>query len=504
MNLPNVRYLSFLTLFCISLGSTQAAVSLPNIFGDHMVLQRNQANPVWGMAKAGEKVTVKIDGQVESTVADASGNWRVELKPMVAGGPHALEVSGENVLTFEDVLIGEVWFCSGQSNMEWPIERSNNAEVELASANRPQIRLITVAKNGTQELQDDFEGAWQVADANTVKSFSAVGFLFGKRLNDALGVPIGLIDNAWGGSAAEAWVPREVLESKGIYDDYLQEWDAKCAGYTDALHAEKVAEYKAWQAAGEPKPPMRWPHDPRNGQHRPANIFNGMVHPLIGYGIRGVIWYQGESNAGRAENYRALFPLVIQTWRDLWQQGDFPLYWVQLADFREENSEPEDHAWAYLREAQTMTLSLPNTGQAVIIDSGEGRDIHPRDKQTVANRLVRHALAKDYGFSIASESPRLASTEVKGKEIILTFDYVSEGLRSFDTEVVEGFSIAGEDRTFYWADAKIVGKDKVIVSSDAVPSPIAVRYAWAVNPVANLQDRNGLPVTPFRTDDWPR
>lgn len=495
---PRIPFLLIILCFCLT---AQAEVRLPNVFGDHMVLQREQANPVWGTANAGESITVAMAGQLHSTVADARGRWQIELEPLQAGGPHTLRVEGANTLVFEDVLVGEVWFCSGQSNMQWSIRQSNNAEVEMATANNPQIRLLTIDRNGTQIPQDDFEGEWALATSDSVAGFSAVGFLFGKRLQSALGVPIGLIDNSWGGSAAEAWVPREVLEAEEIYDDYIQSWDKKSAEYSDELHAEKVAEFEEWVAAGRPNPRLRWPRDPRSGQHRPANIYNGMVHPLIGYGIRGVIWYQGESNSGRAENYRELFPLLITTWRDLWGQGDFPFYWVQLADFREEADEPGEDAWAELREAQTMTLSLPNTGEAVIIDVGEGRDIHPRDKQTVAHRLVRHALAKDYGFDIASESPRFASMKVDADVVTLSFDHVSEGgLYAFDTEEVKGFAIAGEDGKFVWADAVIVGKNKVRVSSESVPDPVAVRYAWASNPVANLQDRNGLPVTPFRTD----
>ncbi|MDQ8194721.1 sialate O-acetylesterase [Coraliomargarita sp. SDUM461004] len=492
-------YLSILGL-CLT---AQADVSLPSIFGDHMVLQREQANPVWGTADAGEAVTVEIGGQSHQAVADEEGKWRVNLSPLEVGGPYTLSVTGNNVLSFVDVLVGEVWFCSGQSNMEWSVRNSNHADVELATANNPQIRLITVSKNGTQQLQDDFKGEWQLATSETVADFSAVGYFYGKRLQHALDVPIGLIDNSWGGSSAEAWVPRDVLKQSDTFSDYIQLWAERAAAYSDEIHAEKVAEYRAWEAAGKPDPRKRWPSDPRTNQHRPGNIYNGMVYPLAGYGIRGTIWYQGESNAGRAQQYRELFPLMITTWRELWQQGDFPFYWVQLADYQKETTEPSDHSWAKLREAQTMTLSLPNTGEAVIIDAGEGRDIHPRDKQTVADRLVRHALAKDYGFDVASDSPRYASMEVEGNTVTLRFDHVSDGgLRAFDVTEVKGFSIAGADQKFVWADAKIVGKDQVVVSSDQVAEPVAVRYAWAINPVANLEDRNGLQVTPFRTDDW--
>jgi len=498
---------SHLTLLACIIGtslSLQADVSLPNIFGDHMVLQREQANPVWGKADAGEKVTVSIDGQSQSTVAATDGTWRIKLDPLTVGGPYELTVQGNNTVTFKDVLVGEVWICSGQSNMQWPLKKSDHAELEITSANYPEIRLISVPQVGTQEAQDDFNGQWEACTPETAADFSAVGYLFGRRLHNTLGVPIGLIDNAWGGSAAEAWIPRETFEADGGYAELLAAWDAKVAAYTDEMHAAKIAEFEAWEAAGKPKPNKSMPRDIRVGQHRPGNLFNGVLNPTIGYGIRGVIWYQGESNAGRAYQYRDLFPLMITTWRELWQQGDFPFYWVQLADFQAEVDEPGDSNWAELREAQTMTLALPNTGEAVIIDAGEGRDIHPRDKQTVANRLARLALAKDYGYTMASDSPRYAAMETKDNAITLTFDHVSNaGLYAFDVQEPKGFAIAGEDKAFVWADAKIIGKNQVEVSSPSVLNPVAVRYGWATNPVVNLQDRNGLPVTPFRTDDWP-
>lgn len=465
-----------------------------------MVFQREQANPVWGWADAGEEVTVSINGQSHTATADENGDWRVELEPLPGGGPYSLQIDGKNSLTFEDVLSGEVWICSGQSNMQWALANINNADVEIISANYPQIRLVTVPRVGTQEPQEDFEGKWELCTPETVKHFSAVGYLFGRRIHNTLGVPVGLIDNSWGGSAAEAWVPREKLEASETFAKYLADWEQKTAEYTDEIHAEKVAEYKEWEAAGKPEPRKRWPRDPRTGQHRPANLYNGVLYPLIGYGIRGVIWYQGESNAGRAEAYRELFPLMISTWREEWGQGDFPFYWVQLADFQAEKDQPGDSNWAELREAQTMTLALPNTGEAVIIDAGEGRDIHPRDKQSVADRLVRHALVNDYGFDMVAASPLFESMEVEGNVATITFSNIDRGLYAFDTKEVVGFAIAGEDGNFVWADAKIVGKDKVEVSAEGVDAPVAVRYGWATNPVVNLYDRNSLPVTPFRTD----
>lgn len=474
-----------------------------------MVLQREQANPVWGKADPGEKITVTIDGQSHSTVTDADGKWHVAIDPLKAGGPYELVVTGNNEVRFKDVLAGEVWICSGQSNMEWNLIKTNNAQLEIISANYPQIRLISVPKIASQEPLDDFEGEWQLCSPSSVPYFSAVGYLFGRRIHNTLDVPVGLIDNAWGGSAAEAWIPRDVLDSDPRYAKLLQHWDKTASAYTDEIHEQKIAEHKAkvktWEENGKKGRKPRSPRDPRKSNNRPANIYNGVLNPTIGYGIRGVIWYQGESNASRAYQYRHLFPLMIETWREQWGQGDFPFYWAQLADFREESDVPRESAWAELREAQTMTLDvISNSGQAVIIDSGEGRDIHPRNKQAVANRLARWALAQDYGYDIEFQSPRYKSMEIDGNTITLTFDHVGKGgLYAFDIKQPIGFSIAGEDRQFVWADAKISGKNQVIVSSEEVANPVSVRYNWDNNPPGNLYDRNGLPVTPFRTDDWP-
>jgi len=498
---------TFLTALAGLLGSAlslTADVSLPHIFGDHMVLQRHQANPVWGHADPGEKITVTINGQSHSTVATPDGNWRVKLSSLPAGGPHELIIAGQNTVTFTDVLVGEVWICSGQSNMVRPLSSADNADVEIVTANYPEIRLISVPNVASQAPLGDFAGKWETCSPQTVADFSAIGYLFGRRIHNAVGVPIGLIDNAWGGSAADAWVPRDVLEAEGDYRELLESWDKTTAAYPDEVHNAALEKFEAWQVAGKPGRTQRAPRDPRQSQQRPANLFNGVLHPTIGYGIRGVIWYQGEANAKRAYQYRDLFPLMISTWRDLWGQGDFPFYWVQLADFRAELAEPADSDWAELREAQTMTLSLPHSGQAVITDAGEGRDIHPHDKVTVANRLARLALGNDYGFDLATESPRYTGMKTAGDTITLTFDHVSQdGLYSFDVTDPIGFAIAGADKKFVWAEAKIIGKNQVQVSSPTVPNPVAVRYAWADYPVANLQDRNGLPVTPFRTDDWP-
>lgn len=510
-----MRYLSCpivvpVAFFLFSSLLVRAELWMPSIFSDHMVLQREQANPVWGAAKPGAKVAVSIADQHHEATACAEGNWRVHLNALPAGGPHQLRVSAGDAFIFEDVLIGEVWFCSGQSNMAWPVRHSNEAAIEILSANHPHIRLLKVPHVGTQEPQRDFEGAWMVCSPETVADFSAVGYLFGRRIHDALRVPVGIVDLSWGGSAAEAWVPREVLEQFDRYDGYLGVSDERVDGYTDEVHAARVADWQdavaAWEASGRVEQRPSSPRDPRYDNRRPGNIFNGVVHPVLGYGLRGKIWYQGEANARRHENYGHLFPLVIETLRERWEQGVFPFYWVQLTSWRERNPEHEDTFWARLREQQTFTLDVvENGGQAVIIDVGEGRDIHPGDKHTVANRLARIALARDYGFDVPYQSPRYADMMIEDGRVTLTFNHMEERyFRPAEVRQPIGFALAGEDRVFHWADARVAGENdnQIEVWSDAVPNPVAVRYGWADNPLFNLFDNEGLPVTPFRTDDW--
>lgn len=498
----------FTTAAMVGTPSARAEVKLPAVFGDHMVLQQGGPIPVWGWADAGEQVTVTLGDDTQTATADQDGNWKVKLSALKAGGPHTLKITGKNALTLEDVMIGEVWICSGQSNMAWTVNRANDPDLEIATANYPNIRLISVPQVGTQEPQKDFDGQWERCSPQTVPEFSAVGYFFGRQLHQTLGVPIGLIDNAWGGSAAEAWVRRDLMAADERYQPLLQRWTEVEETYDHdkalANFKEKLAEWQVAKAAGEEvgRPP-REPRNPLLGQHRPANLYNGVLKPTIGYAIRGVIWYQGESNAGRAYQYRHLFPLMIQSWRDEWGQGDFPFYWVQLADFRNEAPEPSDSTWAELREAQTMTMDkLPNTGEAVIINLGESSDIHPKNKQDVAKRLARWALAREYGRDLVYRSPRYKSMKKEDGKIVLTFDHVGGGLDTFDVTAPIGFTIAGEDQKFVPATAKIIGKNRIEVSSEEIDEPVAVRYAWADNPVCNVQNVEGLPLTPFRTDDW--
>jgi sialate O-acetylesterase len=459
-----------------------ADVSLNNMFGDHMVLQQGLKNRVWGKADPGEDVTVILAGQEKQATAGADGTWAVFLDPITEyGGPHALTVKGKNEITFNDVLIGEVWVCSGQSNMQWSVNQANDPDLEKAAATFPEIRLLSVPQVGTQEPQWNFNGQWKVCSPETVGGFSAVGYFFGRQLHRTLGVPVGLINNAWGGSAAEAWVKREKI----------------------AAHPELQAIHDRWT-----KMEAEQPDDKKMaGNARPGNIHSGVLTPSIGYGIRGVIWYQGESNAGRAYQYRELFPLLIQSWRDEWGIGEFPFYWVQLADYKPEKPAPSESDWAELREAQTMAMRLPNTGEAVIVDLGEGKDIHPKNKQDVAKRLARWALSETYKLpGIVCRSPRFKALEIQGSKAVLSFDHAGntdKAWRPFDVNELRGFTIAGTDRAFVPAQAKLRPDGRIEVWSDSIAEPVAVRYAWADNPVCNMYSAPGLPLTPFRTDNFP-
>lgn len=501
-----------LVLLLATAPALRAEWKIPAIFNDHMVLQQQQANPVWGWDAPGTKITVTFAGQTKTAEAGADGRWTVKLDPVpVSAEPRVLKIAGSQMKEIQDVLVGEVWMCSGQSNMGFTLSSDWNGDIEAAASKLPNLRLIKVPRVGTQELQNDFQGAWQASSAESAKLFSAVGFFFGRYLHEVLGVPVGLIDNSWGGSAAEAWVRRGTIEKDPRFALLMENTTKREAELrTDKARTDYEAAVARWKVAvekakAEGKPAPRAPQSPEawlTGNQRPGNIFAGVVNPTLGYGIKGVIWYQGESNASRAHEYRELFPFMIEQWRKEWPQGDFPFYWVQLADYLPEKSEPGDSAWAELREAQTLTMKLPNTGQAVIIDVGEGKDIHPKNKYAVASRLVRWALVKDYGLKFPYRSPEFKSMAIDGHKAVVTLDCFGDKLRPFDVKEARGFAVCGEDKVWHVARGEVRGNDKVEVWSEAVAKPIAVRYAWADNPVCNLATAQGLPVTPFRTDDF--
>lgn len=502
----------------LTAATLRAELKLPAIFGDHMVLQQKQADPVWGWDTPGTQVTMTFAGQTKTAQADAAGKWSVKLDPMAANAtPATLTIQGTSKREITDVLIGEVWVCSGQSNMQWQVNQSWDGDLEIKSSNLPQLRLITVPLKGTQEPQNDFAGAWAPSTPETVGDFSAVGFFYGRLLHQILGVPVGLIDNAWGGSAAEAWVRRDLLEQDPRFQRLMDNTRKTEKANADPEVMEKFkAELTAWKAKVEAEkkggpPAGKAPSGPPSpgwltGNARPGNIYNGTLLPVIGYGIKGAIWYQGESNAPRAAEYGDLFPFMITNWRKDWAQGDFPFYWVQLADFKAEQPQPSESDWAELRESQTKTQSaIPNGGQAVIIGLGEAADIHPRDKRDVAERLARWALVKDYGQTGVYRSPEYKSVTFANGQAEITIDLFGSGkLRAHDTAELKGFAICGEDKKWVWAEAKFTGPGTIQVSAKEVPSPTAVRYAWADNPVCNITSAEGLPLTPFRTDNFPR
>ncbi|MGQ9738855.1 MAG: sialate O-acetylesterase [Armatimonadota bacterium] len=503
------RWLSLTLATLVLTASASADVRLPKIFGDHAVLQRGKPIPVWGIADPGEKVTVEFHGQRVSTTANGGGKWRVTLKPVSAGGPFEMVVKGKNTIVLQDILVGEVWVCSGQSNMEWPLFLARNGEQEVASANYPQIRLFIVPKAIADQPQEDLSGGeWRICTPESARNFSAVGYFFARELHQALKVPVGMIESAWGGTPAESWTSLRTLETNPKLRPILENWQRAVQGYPQALQ-RFYQQIQAWEEAaakaraeGRPEPPRpNRPTHPRNNPWKPAGLFNAMILPIVPYAIQGAIWYQGESNAGRAYEYRTLFPAMIQDWRKAWGQGNFPFLFVQLANFMATKPEPGESAWAELREAQMMTLSLPKTGMAVAIDIGEADDIHPRNKQDVGKRLALNALAITYGKKMEYSGPIYARMKREDNRIRLFFKHVDGGLTTPNDEPLKGFAIAGADRRFVWADARIDG-ETVVVSSPQIAEPVAVRYAWADNPVCNLYNRAGLPASPFRTDTW--
>lgn len=639
-----MRKSTFLILLLATAIATKADVKLPQIFGDHMVLQRNKPIHIWGWAASGEAVKVTIGTVSQNTKANKQGKWEVFLPSMQAGGPHVLSVSAKNKLQLNDVMIGEVWVCGGQSNMEWPVRLAVNAEKEIASADYPMIRHIKVPRATSLQPQNDFkDGKWQVCSAATVADFTAVGYFYARELFKELNVPIGLINSNWGGTMVETWTSNESFfgdaEFASLKKDMPASLDSIVKMQEKAMQAlvqnaqgslPTAAEAKTfskadyndgpwkmmnvpgqWENAGLPNLDgivwfrkdieipagsdlsnatlMLGPIDDAdstyiNGvlvgttnaynlhrsyaipagilkegkntiairvydsggggglygqpqqmklsttgvtiplagswrfrieQHAPLTgvgpndyptlLYNAMIHPITGYPIAGAVWYQGETNAGRSMQYKKSFPLMIKDWRKQWKD-DFPFYFVQLANFNanNESNATGGSGWAELREAQTETLQLPNTGMAVTIDIGESGDIHPRNKQDVGKRLAAVALGKTYGKSRPFSGPTFQSMRIEGNIVRLKFDNAQNG---FDVKnkygYINGFEVAGEDQRFYYAKAEIGPDNTIYISSESVDKPVAVRYAWADDPNdVNLYNKAGFPAVPFRTDKW--
>ena len=464
-----------LTFLTAAVGSrAEAEVSLASVFTDGMVLQRDRPVPVWGQAEPGSKITVSIQDRTAEAVADATGAFRAVLPPLEAGGPFTLKVEGDGALERTDVLVGEVWICSGQSNMQWSFKMLRDAETPAQSSN-PRIRLLTVARKGAATPQTAFEGRWVACGPETLGDFSAVAYYFGRLLERELEVPVGLISTNYGGTPAEAWTRRDTLASYPELAYYTQNLD------------ERLAKLEA---------------DGKGLKNEPSVLYNGMIAPLVPYAIRGAIWYQGESNAGRAYEYRTLFPAMIHDWRAAWGQGDFPFLFVQLAPFKKIVESPQESDWAELREAQALTAKIvPQTAMAVITDVGDPNDIHPRKKQPVGERLAKAALGMTYGLDVAYTGPMYDALTIKGNEAIITFVGFAGGLVARDGPLT-GFAVAGPDGVFVNAQARIEG-NSVVVSAPEVAHPVAVRYGWADCPVLNLFDEAGLPASPFRTDQAP-
>jgi sialate O-acetylesterase len=494
--------------------TVEAAVRLPAVFGSHMVLQRDRPVVVWGWADAGERIIVQLGPHTKHGQADALGAWRVELPAMPAGGPHRMSVAGQNEVVFDDVMLGEVWVCSGQSNMAWPLSRALNPEKEVKEANHPGLRLFTAPQASQPQPQTQGAGSWAVCTPSSAAGFSAVAYFHGRRLHEELKVPVGLINTSWGGTRIEAWTPLEAMRQRDELKPLLDHWEAAVKTFDRELarahHERQLAEWKvkAEEAKASKKPAPKRPdppQDPALDRGRPGNLYNGMVHPLAPLPARGFIWYQGEANVTRAYQYRTLLPVLIESWRRAWGSPDMPFLIVQLAPFGyAKKREGLSASWcAELWEAQLLTAKrLPHTGLVVTTDVGDLDDIHPRNKQAVGWRLAQWALATTYGRSeLTPGGPMFSRCELRGDHAVIHFDH-ARGLTSRDGKELTHFEAAGEDRTFHPAEARIEGAT-VVVRCPRVARPAAVRFAWDELASPNLVNDAGLPASAFRTDDWP-
>lgn len=479
-----------------------ARVQLPALLSDHMLLQRDTPIRIWGKADPGEQVAVEFRGETARTTADDIGRWSVFLSPAPAGGPYEMTVRGSNAITLRNILVGEVWVASGQSNMAWTVKASDNASEEIRAANYPKIRLFRVALKSSDVPLDDVTGTWKECSPDTVGDFSAVGYYFARHLHQKLNVPVGVIQSAWGGTPADAWTSLGALASDPALTPAFSDWARMLASYPQATARHAIA-MKRWEEAaakakaeGRQAPPRPNPPVGPGSHWMPGGLYNAMIAPLTPYAIRGAIWYQGESNTGptRAPIYARLFQTMIRDWRRAWGQGDFPFLFVQLANF---GKTAPGSQWPEVREAQLDTLSLAKTGMAVTIDIGNPNDIHPTNKQDVGLRLGLAARAIAYGENIVYSGPIFRSAAPMEGALRLHFDFAGSGLQA-KGGALKGFEVAGADGKFVSADARIDGST-VIVSSSAVPKPVAARYGWSDAPECNLYNAEGLPASPFRT-----
>ncbi len=497
--------------------SSFAELKLARVFSDGMVLQRDQKVPVWGWTDPGVEVTVSFDGKKKTAQAGSDGKFLIRLEKMKANAePQSLLVkSGADSMEVKNVLVGEVWLCSGQSNMEWPVSKAMNFEKEKAAANYPQIRMFLTKRNASKELLKDCTGSWTVCAPSNISGFSATAYFFGREIHKELGVPVGLIRSCWGGTRIEPWSPMASLDKFPAVMKYKAQQDKKAGEFDEVAEEKRFAKaLDEWQetadqakANGEepPRRPRKKTH-PHKHQNYPANLYNAMINPLIPYGIRGAIWYQGESNTHSLKEavlYRDLLENLVDEWRNDWDD-EFPFYAVQLVNFKKPQENPvEDTPWAFIRDSfLKFHKEVPNVGIAVGIDVGEGNNIHPTNKQAIGYRLAQQALAKTYKKKVVAGGPIYKSMKKSGNKIVINFDGIGSGLVEQGGAPLKTFAIAGADQQFVAAQAAIVG-DTVVVSSEQVADPVAVRYAWADNPIGcNLFNKEGLPASPFRTDDW--
>lgn len=523
--------------------ASNADVKAPTIFSDNMVVQRGVPFPVWGWADPGEEVYVHFeqktaDGKREegkAVLADKEGKWLVKLGPFQVGEAGVLTIKGPdkknppkgvsplNQIICKNVLVGEVWICSGQSNMQWSVRASSDPEKNTKEANHPKIRLyqvprktmlvpqtnIEAGKRNLTKGQVEIQARWAECSPESIPDFSAVAYFFGRHLHQTLKVPIGLIDTSFGGTPAQAWTSREALLKEESLKYYITDLDSAIKTYDPAkekiLHEAALAKWKvaAEDAKKNNKPIPKQPNPqgpPGTGAGTPSGLYNAMIAPLVPYAIKGAIWYQGESNAPKAYEYRTLFPTMIKDWRNQWKQGDFPFLFVQLAPYWDGDS--NGVRYAELRDAQLHTTkAVKNTAMAVITDYGDEKDIHPKQKEPVGARLALGARVLAYGEKLEYSGPTFNSRKADGSKVILTFDHIGGGLMAKGDKLT-GFTIAGDDGQFVEADAKIEG-DTVVVSSAKVEKPKDVRYGWKNFMTVNLFNKEGLPASPFRTDDLP-
>ncbi|TDU66184.1 sialate O-acetylesterase [Prosthecobacter fusiformis] len=500
--------------------SSWAQLSLPHFFSDHMVLQRERAASIWGKAEPDAAVNVSFKGKTATAKADAEGQWRLAIETGAADaqGAELKVASGDKSIAVSDVLVGEVWLASGQSNMYFTMNRVPAYEELMSKANYPGLRMFNAPLVTAAEPQDDIEGEWSLCSPETVPGYSAVAFFYALKLHQELGIPVGVLKTCWGGKPVETFTSREALNTlpgtKALVDKLMTEAATYNQASADAEYAKRLEQWKATMAAAKDKPaearkrlPKKpaAPKPPLITEGKPGVLFNAMINPFAGYTMRGAIWYQGEGNAkAGAVPYDQTLPLMIKDWRQRWND-EFSFYFVQLANYRTPSTAPgtQDY-WALLQDRMRLILqTTPKTGMAVINDVGEVSDIHPKDKMTPGYRLARWALAKDYGRDLIYSSPLYKSSEVKDSAMHITFDHAGTGLKARDGGDLKRFEIAGADRVWHWATAKIEGADRVVVSSPEVKEPAAVRYAWASNPEgANLVNSEDLPASVFRTDDW--